>query len=319
MNSDNMLPQFDRAKIKTPVGFFSTLLHLIKVNEECVLPAIVKSYDRRTGIARVRPIADNVADNSENKEVLIPRNEYNVHVVRFFHGGCVVDAPLFAGDTGWLVACDRNCTSAIKANSTILSEDQDDSNPSNEGSKRPDDNSLKSFAWGFFIPDSWGNTGISNSDGLIIKGKSISAESTDGSVGVKGELVEIKADNEIVINSNDGGVHISAGENKKIEIGKGHIRATFGNYSVRLSEGSAVLSGKDDSISISDSGIHFHGPIDIKKSIITDIRYDQSLRQMQKKTVLAGIRGDFIVSVGEETDWIKIDGGQAVPEEPCRH
>lgn len=319
MNSDNMLPQFDRAKIKTPVGFFSTLLHLLKVNEEYVLPAIVKSYNRSTGIARVRPIADNVADNSNNKEVLIPRNEYDVHVVRFCHGGCIVDAPLFVGDTGWLVACDRNCTSAIKANSTILSEDQDDNNPINEGSKRPDDNSLKSFAWGFFIPDSWGNTNISNSDGLIIKGNGVSVESADGPVDVKGELIEIKSDNGITISSNSGSVYISVGENKKVEVSDGHIQATFGDYSIRLSEESAIISGKEDSISINGSGIHFHGPIDIKKPIVTDIRYDYSLRQMQKKTVLAGIRGDFIVSVGEETDWIKVDGGQAVPEEPCRH
>ena len=177
MANEDRLPQFDRAKIKTPIGFFSTLFRLMRISEEFAIPAIVKEYDRNTGIVKVQPLVSNLADDINNQEVEIPRSEYEVHVVRFAHGGYVVDAPLFVGDTGWLIAGDRNSTSAIKANSTILKEDQTDENSPNEGYKKPDDNSLKSFAWGFFIPDTWGITDFTEEDGLVVRGQRISVES----------------------------------------------------------------------------------------------------------------------------------------------
>lgn len=324
MAAQDRLPQFDRAKIKTPIGFFSTLFRLMRIGEESALPAIVKAYDRSTGIATVQPIAANVADNMDNEEIIIPRNKYDVHVVRFVHGGYVIDAPLFAGDTGWLIAGDRNCASAIDANSTILTEDQTEDNAPNEGSKRPDDNALRSFAWGFFIPDSWGNTGLTAEDGLVVNGnkvsvgaKTITIAADKVSVTCGGNSVTVDEDS-VILSSSGGQITASTDKDKKISLDGTQAQVVFGNYSLRLSDEAASISGKTDTVTIDDSGIHFKGPIDLKKTLVTDIRFDKELHQLQKKTMLGSIRGDFIVALGAETGWIKAEGGQAVPEEPCR-
>ena len=169
-NKDNTpLPQYDRGKCKTELGFFQTLFRLKEVDKQGAIPAIVRSYNRKTGIATVQPIVTYVVDTKEG-EKLIPRGTYDVSVIRFAHGGFVIDAPLFAGDTGWLIAADRNAKDAKEANSKILNADQDDENPSNEGFKRPTDDSLRSFSWGFFIPDTWGDTELTKNDGLVVSG-----------------------------------------------------------------------------------------------------------------------------------------------------
>lgn len=118
----------------------------------------------------------------------------------------MIDAPLFVGDTGWLVAADRNAKDAKEANSEILDADQDDENPSNEGFKRPTDDSLRSFSWGFFIPDTWGDTKLTKDDGLVIKGvdeKNVIALN-DGAIEIKhGDSIIKIEDDKISITGND--------------------------------------------------------------------------------------------------------------------
>ena len=97
-NKDNTpLPQYDRGKCKTELGFFQTLFRLKEVDKQGAIPAIVRSYNRKTGIATVQPIVTYVVDTKEG-EKLIPRGTYDVSVIRFAHGGFVIDAPLFVGD-----------------------------------------------------------------------------------------------------------------------------------------------------------------------------------------------------------------------------
>lgn len=202
---DDLLPQFDRAKIKTPAGFFRTLFRLHDIGREGVLPAIVKSYSPETGIATVQPLVDVVRENADNEEVLSRRPEYSVRVVRFMHGNCIVDSPLFSGDTGWLIAADRNCKDAIDANSRMLDGDQDWNDPKNKGPMRPSDNSLASFAWGLFIPDSWAKndapstTGYRISDrlkrfGLLVTSGLARLFGAGGSVEIGAEGVDVKGD-----------------------------------------------------------------------------------------------------------------------------
>lgn len=295
MANEDRLPQFDRAKIKTPIGFFSTLFRLMRISEEFAIPAIVKKYDRSTGIVKVQPIVSNLADDINNQEIEIPRSEYDVHVVRFAHGGYVVDAPLFVGDTGWLIAGDRNSTSAIKANSTILKEDQDDENSPNEGYKKPDDNSLKSFAWGFFIPDTWGITDFTEEDGLVVRGQRISVESDhvtiecgDNSASISKESVNI--------------------DTKKcsVEVKEGSASVISGRYGAKIDENSAIVEGPNDKISIDDKGLHHEGVIDEKRNVISAIKYDKEIGDIVKKSFLVSKRGDFIVDIDEETDWERL-------------
>ena len=338
-NKDNTpLPQYDRGKCKTELGFFQTLFRLKEVDKQGAIPAIVRSYNRKTGIATVQPIVTYVVDTKEG-EKLIPRGTYDVSVIRFAHGGFVIDAPLFAGDTGWLIAADRNAKDAKEANSKILNADQDDENPSNEGFKRPTDDSLRSFSWGFFIPDTWGDTELTKNDGLVIKDvdeKNV-IELNDGAIEIKrgdniisisDDGITIKNENsEVAINKN--GANIRSGNNKvivsksgitassenaKAEIQNDIVSASIGNNRVSVTNTNVTLQGPNDTITIDETGPRFRGPIDILLNLVTGLRFDLMSHQLQQRVVLAGKRGDFIVQLGDMTDWVKVDGGQAVPE-----
>ena len=338
-NKDNTpLPQYDRGKCKTELGFFQTLFRLKEVDKQGAIPAIVRSYNRKTGIATVQPIVTYVVDTKEG-EKLIPRGTYDVSVIRFAHGGFVIDAPLFAGDTGWLIAADRNAKDAKEANSKILNADQDDENPSNEGFKRPTDDSLRSFSWGFFIPDTWGDTELTKNDGLVIKDvdeKNV-IELNDGAIEIKrgdniisisDDGITIKNENsEVAINKN--GANIRSGNNKvivsksgitassenaKAEIQNDIASASIGNNRVSVTNTNVTLQGPNDTITIDETGPRFMGPIDILLNLVTGLRFDLMSHQLQQRVVLAGKRGDFIVQLGDMTDWVKVDGGQAVPE-----
>ena len=324
-NKDNTpLPQYDRGKCKTELGFIQTLFRLKEVDKQGVIPAIVRSYDRKTGIATVQPIVTYVVDTKEG-EKLIPRGTYDVSVIRFAHGGFVIDAPLFAGDTGWLIAADRNAKDAKEANSKILNADQDDENPSNEGFKRPSDDSLRSFSWGFFIPDTWGDTELTKNDGLVIKDvdeKNVIALN-DGAIEIKrgdniisisenGITMEERSGNNKVIVSKSG--ITASSENAKAEIQNGIVSASIGNNRVSVTNTNVTLQGPNDTITIDETGPRFRGPIDILLNLVTGLRFDLMSHQLQQRVVLAGKRGDFIVQLGDMTDWVKVDGGQAVPE-----
>ena len=324
-NKDNTpLPQYDRGKCKTELGFFQTLFRLKEVDKQGVIPAIVRSYDRKTGIATVQPIVTSVVDTKEG-EKLIPRGTYDVSVIRFAHGGFVIDAPLFAGDTGWLIAADRNAKDAKEANSKILNADQDDENPSNEGFKRPTDDSLRSFSWGFFIPDTWGDTELTKNDGLVIKDvdeKNVIALN-DGAIEIKrGDNIISISDNGITMEERSGNNKVivsksgitASSENAKAEIQNGIVSASIGNNRVSVTNTNVTLQGPNDTITIDETGPRFRGPIDILLNLVTGLRFDLMSHQLQQRVVLAGKRGDFIVQLGDMTDWVKVDGGQAVPE-----
>ena len=338
-NKDNTpLPQYDRGKCKTELGFFQTLFRLKEVDKQGAIPAIVRSYNRKTGIATVQPIVTYVVDTKEG-EKLIPRGTYDVSVIRFAHGGFVIDAPLFAGDTGWLIAADRNAKDAKEANSKILNADQDDENPSNEGFKRPTDDSLRSFSWGFFIPDTWGDTELTKNDGLVIKDVdeknvialndgAIEIKRGDNIISISDDGITIKNENsEVAINKN--GANIRSGNNKvivsksgitassenaKAEIQNDIASASIGNNRVSVTNTNVTLQGPNDTITIDETGPRFRGPIDILLNLVTGLRFDLMSHQLQQRVVLAGKRGDFIVQLGDMTDWVKVDGGQAVPE-----
>ena len=324
-NKDNTpLPQYDRGKCKTELGFIQTLFRLKEVDKQGVIPAIVRSYDRKTGIATVQPIVTYVVDTKEG-EKLIPRGTYDVSVIRFAHGGFVIDAPLFAGDTGWLIAADRNAKDAKEANSKILNADQDDENPSNEGFKRPTDDSLRSFSWGFFIPDTWGDTELTKNDGLVIKDvdeKNVIALN-DGAIEIKrGDNIISISDNGITMEERSGNNKVivsksgitASSENAKAEIQNGIVSASIGNNRVSVTNTNVTLQGPNDTITIDETGPRFIGPIDILLNLVTGLRFDLMSHQLQQRVVLAGKRGDFIVQLGDMTDWVKVDGGQAVPE-----
>ena len=261
----DMLPQFDRAKIKTPIGFFSTLFRLMKTREERVVPAIVMEYDRQSGVATVLPIVKNLADGADGQDVEIERAECTVPVIRFAHGGYIIDAPLFVGDTGWLVAGDRNSETARAENSAILEENQKDFEK-NKGPQKPDDCSLGGFQFGFFIPDSWGRIEIGEEDGLIVKGKRISIVSDNISIA-----------------------------------GNGAVNVKVGESSVDIEGDSVTVSSGDRKIVIGKDGIIYSGPTEETLSSVADIRIKSGEIQVKRRPSKRS--GNVIVLVGDKSEW----------------
>ena len=262
----SVLNGYDIGKINTGIGFFKTLFHLHDSSMKHCLPAIVKGYDRSTGIVNVLPLVKTVIDTLDGT-VLEDRPTYNVPMLGIHHGGFTIDIPVFVGDTGWIIAGDRDSATARKKNSIENLEDlKEYSKDGNEGPKEPDTRALGDFSWGFFIPDYWGRRDFSEGDGMIIR-------------------YTPKDDAE------NGTVEIKIGKN-----------------------GIEISRGSKDKVIIGDDGPKFLGKEDRMQKIVTDIRYDLSTHQLQKRTIDQKIRGDFVVGVSDESGWTMIDGGQAVPE-----
>lgn len=267
-NNPNALPSYNIADVDTDIGFYKTLFHLHDKGVMSCLPAIVEKYDRATHIADVKPLVK-ATMRLEDKEVPFDRPTYRVPVQQMCHGGFIIDAPLFVGDTGILFAIDREWITARKQNSAALKEPQDpekgEDNP-NKGAVVPDSYGLASFEYGFFLPCSWAKTDLKDEDGFVIK--TIKKDSDD--------------ENSIL---------------KEIRITKEEVTVSVGNETYKISK----------------DGISFDGGIDEAISVITDIRYDKSTHQIQKKTRELNKHGTFIVGVGEESKWVMVSGGQAEP------
>lgn len=331
MNPAKLLPQFNRGAIETPTGFFKTLFRLHETGRECALPAIVEQYDRTHGIVYVKPLAKRVAETVDNKEALSDRPVYKVHAVRFMHGGCVFDAPIYKGDTGWIVAGDRNCKSAIADNSEVLQEPQTDEEPRNKGAARPDDNSLASFAWGFFIPDSWGDSGLSDSDGLVISGKGGKIEIRDDGIYVDGEKLGVKtltyktedeeksikifASDDIEIEGGSGGGGIDPSELAELSVCGTVIGKIIGDNDteVDLVAGEGIRLAFDGT-RVVVSAVFATSGFSGNSDSIADIRYDLTSHQIQVKRHHDTYRNGILTSRTTDSGFTVMDGGQAVEE-----
>jgi hypothetical protein len=86
------------------------------------------------------------------------------------------------------------------------------------------------------------------------------------------------------------------------------------NIRIEVGDEGLVAQFNDDKITFNKKGLTYEGENGEDISLVTDIRYDISSHQVQKMTRPAKKFGNFIVGLGEQTDWTMIDGGQAVPE-----
>lgn len=202
--------QFDKGKINTDIGFLSTLRRLWGVTDENVIPGIVAEYDRKTHIAKVRPLIQKIFETSNEdgiEKVYVDRAELELPVMHSIHGGYEIDAPLFIGDTGFIVACDRSWATMKEDNCTVLKKDDDDQdNANNKGSAPPDDYSLSEYKNGFFIPCSWAESELENDDGLVIQRHADEGVITKVTINKDG--IEIIMDSEVKILIDNDGVHI---------------------------------------------------------------------------------------------------------------
>lgn len=164
---DNALPNYDRDEIKDPAAFFRTLFHLRDIKEERAIPAVVTDYDAKTGEVTALPMAKYTFDTRDG-EAEADRDQIKVRALHVCHGGYSISIPILKGDTGWIIAGDRNCKSAIDKNSNIVANDLTDEELKDK-TEKPDDHTLLSFENGFFLPFSWNVEKLGASDSLIIR------------------------------------------------------------------------------------------------------------------------------------------------------
>lgn len=142
-------------------------------NHSC-MPGIVEQYDRERHMVAVRPLVNRVSYDGEDHE----REVLWVTLHRFQVGGFLIDLPVFVGDVGWLIGCDRDAQAAKMANSKIQEKDtckmkdgEMDYGRGNQGPQAPSVYDFHSFNSGFFIPDSWATIKIPEKyrDSLLIQ------------------------------------------------------------------------------------------------------------------------------------------------------
>lgn len=161
------IPAYNPADVNTLDGLNNVLQDKILMNMEKVLPGIVQSYDRNTNRATIQPAITGIASQGQKvaREPLI-----NIPVFSMAGGGIVLSFPLKQGDTGWLIAADRNIS--------IFKQNLEES--------APNDYRKHTFQDSFFLPDKINDLSISNEDdgALVIQTTDGSAKFTLGANGI---------------------------------------------------------------------------------------------------------------------------------------
>ena len=154
MSNEDIRSTFDIAETKTPVGFFKALFRLTDATREGCIPAVVVQREDERGLIRVLPIAKTMM---QTKDKLIGENKKPLWVRPFkiFHGGFHIHAPLFIGDTGYLIAIDRDCMTAIQKNEKPVEKDGNLDELKGKNTSNPDDLTPQRYNYGFFLPCSW--------------------------------------------------------------------------------------------------------------------------------------------------------------------
>lgn len=154
MSNEDIRSTFDIAETKTPVGFFKALFRLTDATREGCIPAVVVQREDERGLIRVLPIAKTMM---QTKDKLIGENKKPLWVRPFkiFHGGFHIHTPLFIGDTGYLIAIDRDCMTAIQKNENPVDKDGNLDELKEKNTSNPDDLTPQRYNYGFFLPCSW--------------------------------------------------------------------------------------------------------------------------------------------------------------------
>ena len=145
---------FDPIEAETEIGFFKALFRLTDAAREGCIPAVVVQREDERGLIRVLPIAKTM---KQTKDKLIGENKKPLWVRPFkiFHGGFHIHTPLFIGDTGYLIAIDRDCMTAIQKNEKPVEKDGNLDELKEKNTSNPDDLTPQRYNYGFFLPCSW--------------------------------------------------------------------------------------------------------------------------------------------------------------------
>ena len=168
MEITKTIPSHNPADENTLDGLNNVLIDKISMGIQCVIPAIVQSYDKTTNRAIVKPAITGVASQGQK----IPKEPYiDIPVLNLSGGGFVLSFPIKQGDSGWLIASDRDIS--------IFKQSLEETAPNTFRKHRFED--------GFFIPDKINNTPTKGSS-LIIQNSTgtVSIELTETGVNITG-------------------------------------------------------------------------------------------------------------------------------------
>lgn len=117
--------------------FFQTLRNRILERICVAMPAQIISYDRDTHKATIQPML-NYNVRGHGAKVCTP---FTVEILRMMAGGFLIDFPISEGDTGWIIAVDRDCFQVKAVSKPSL----------------PTNSEVNTYTTGFWIPDQWGD------------------------------------------------------------------------------------------------------------------------------------------------------------------
>lgn len=137
--------------LRDPISAITQLIRNHDLNFECVLPAVVLSYDRVSNIVTIQGAINHI-DTDGNS---IERVAMKVPCFNPCGNGIGLNFPLKQGDTGWVIASDRDTDLFFK---TLKRED-------------PNTGKIHAFDFGYFVPDKISGFQINaeDEDALVIQ------------------------------------------------------------------------------------------------------------------------------------------------------
>lgn len=172
------LPNYNPSNADSLSGVISEVLKNFGLSLENCIPAVVVSYDRSANVAEVKPAINSILTDGTPQE----RDTIKLPVHILGGGGIVISAPLAAGNTGWIIAGDRDI--ALFKQSLAVS--------------NPNTYRTHKFSFGFFIPDKIKGVTIKSTDT-----NALTIQTLDGStrIALSDGKVKIVSSNEIEIES----------------------------------------------------------------------------------------------------------------------
>lgn len=254
-----------------PLSFSAAIEHLcehIRQGIESCIPAQFVEYDSRDkGLAVVSPLVK-FPYVSGNKTVWKERPQFTVRILRVKSGGFWFRMPLKKGDTGWIIAADRDTSFAISRNANV-----DESQNTKENGGGPQEysnfNKLK-YSFGFFLPD--GFCDLKMKDGH--EESSFWAMLKDDGSGETDSYIELKKDGDIVLHG--------SGEWERVLV-EGNIGVT-GDLETRGTI--RAEAGSDDPLEVKDT--QFLVPVEDDKYSIWNGRVLRSEGELGEPFTLKG-------------------------------
>ena len=242
----------------SPERTFDAIMRFYEMRFESCLPAIVKDYNRNTHLALVQPLVNMVSSKGEQMH----RADIIVPVRRIMYGEFMIDFPLNIGDTGWVIAGDRDSENALLANSSDVT---NGSNP-NEGGQRPATRLLHKYRFGFFIPDRWGTINISTKDGdpNYMEGQNVDGDNVDykNLAVIRSQsgktMIALSKDGDVEITLNRQGANSNLTINSNVTVcGKATFKPSANSEESVTIDGGTIVTTED----ITAKGVSLSGHI----------------------------------------------------------